>query len=123
MIGYWLGLSTSNNSCAAICGNCLINRDRATGMLICETLAAGLLGMIGPIFAVWLVMWCGGVNLGSIRPLFYADLLITIGPQYIFLFFVAIDLLIRLPLLISIPETLHVRFKPGSDRNSEKGSG
>jgi MFS family permease len=47
-----------------------------------------------------------------------------IGPQYIFLlFFVAIDLLIRLPLLISIPETLHVRFKPGSDRNSEKGSG
>ena len=79
MIGYWLGFSTSNNSCATICGNCLINRDRATGMLICETLAAGLLGMIGPILAVWFVMWCGGVNLGGIRPLFFVGLLITIG--------------------------------------------
>jgi hypothetical protein len=32
----------------------------------------------------------------------------TIGPQYIFLSFVAVDLLIRLPLLVSVPETLHV---------------
>ena len=83
MIGYWLGFSTSNNSCATICGNCLINRDRATGMLICETLAAGLLGMIGPILAVWLVMWCGGVNLEGIRPLFFVGLLITIGTFFI----------------------------------------
>ena len=30
-----------------------------------------------------------------------------IGPQYIFLTFVAVDLLIRLPLLVGIPETLH----------------
>ena len=35
--------------------------------------------MIGPILAVWLVMWCGGVNLGGIRPLFFVGLLITIG--------------------------------------------
>jgi len=35
-----------------------------------------------------------------------------VGPQYIFIAFVAIDLLIRMPLLISIPETLHARFKP-----------
>ena len=83
MIGYWLGFSTSNNSCATICGNCLINRDRATGMLICETLAAGLLGMAGPLFAVWLVMWCGGVNLGGIRPLFFVGLLITVGTYFI----------------------------------------
>ena len=83
MIGYWFGSSTSNNSCATICGNCLINRDRATGMLICETLAAGLLGMVGPIFAVWLVMWCGGVNLGGIRPLFFVGLLITVGTFFI----------------------------------------
>jgi len=38
-----------------------------------------------------------------------------IGPQYIFIFFVGIDLLIRLPLLISIPETLHVHFKSKAD--------
>jgi MFS family permease len=34
-----------------------------------------------------------------------------IGPQYIFILFVGIDLLIRLPLLIGIPETLHSHFK------------
>jgi MFS family permease len=33
-----------------------------------------------------------------------------IGPQYIFLIFVGIDLMIRLPLLISLPETLHAHF-------------
>jgi MFS family permease len=37
MIAYWLGFSTSIHSCATICGNCLVNRDRATGMMICET--------------------------------------------------------------------------------------
>ena len=78
MIGYWLGMSTSNHSCATICGNCLVNRDRATGMLICETLAAGLLGMAGPMFAAWLVSQCGGVNLGGIRPLFFVGLAVTI---------------------------------------------
>jgi MFS family permease len=33
------------------------------------------------------------------------------GPQYIFITFISIELLIRLPLLISIPETLNKRFK------------
>ena len=33
-----------------------------------------------------------------------------IGPQYIFLTFVAVDLLIRMPLLVSIPETLHTHL-------------
>jgi hypothetical protein len=31
-----------------------------------------------------------------------------IGPQYIFIAFVGIDLVIRMPLLSSIPETLHL---------------
>jgi MFS family permease len=38
-----------------------------------------------------------------------------LGPQYIFLIFVGIDLLIRLPLLISIPETLHVSLGTGAE--------
>jgi predicted MFS family arabinose efflux permease len=38
-----------------------------------------------------------------------------IGPQYIFLAFVAVDLLVRLPLLVSIPETLHVSLKTDAD--------
>jgi MFS family permease len=38
-----------------------------------------------------------------------------IGPQYIFFAYVGIDLLIRIPLLISIPETLHAHFKSRTD--------
>jgi MFS family permease len=83
MIGYWLGFFTSVHSCATICGNCLVNRDRATGMLICETIAAGLLGMAGPALAAWLVMRSGGVNPEGIRPLFFVGLLITIGTFFI----------------------------------------
>ena len=33
-----------------------------------------------------------------------------IGPQYVFITFIALDLLIRMPLLISMPETLKSRF-------------
>jgi hypothetical protein len=39
-----------------------------------------------------------------------------LGPQYIFLAFVGIDLLIRMPLLISIPETLHAHLEFRADR-------
>ena len=79
MIGYWLGYATSIHSCATICGNCLVNRDRATGMLICETVAAGLLGVAGPMLATWLVTVFGGVTIGGIRPLFFSGLIVTIG--------------------------------------------
>ena len=48
MISYWMGDMVSKQSCATVCGNCLLNQDRATGMTICETVAAGLLGMAGP---------------------------------------------------------------------------
>ena len=34
-----------------------------------------------------------------------------IGPQYLFILSVVIDMVVRMPLLISIPETLHTRFK------------
>jgi MFS family permease len=77
MIAYWLGYSVSIHSCATICGNCLANEDRATGMMICETVAAGLLGMAGPMVGAWLVTAFGGVNAGGIRPLFFFSALIT----------------------------------------------
>jgi Na+/melibiose symporter-like transporter len=48
-------------------------------MLICETVAAGLLGMAGPMLATWLVAVSGGINVGGIRPLFFMGLLITVG--------------------------------------------
>jgi MFS family permease len=79
MIAYWLGYSTSILSCATICGNCLVNRDRATGMMICETVTAGLLGMAGPMIATWVVRQSGGVNSSGIRPLFFLGLILTVA--------------------------------------------
>lgn len=79
MVCYWLGYATSIHSCATICGNCLVNQDRATGMLICETVAAGLLGVAGPMIGTWLVTLLGGVNTGGIRPLFFSGLIVTIA--------------------------------------------
>jgi MFS family permease len=77
MVAYWLGFSVSIHSCATICGNCLANEERATGMTICETVAAGLLGMAGPMLGAWLVTLFGGVNASGIRPLFFVSALIT----------------------------------------------
>jgi MFS family permease len=77
MVAYWLGFSVSIQSCATICGNCLANEDRATGMTICETVAAGLLGMAGPMLGAWLVILFGGVNASGIRPLFLVSAIIT----------------------------------------------
>jgi len=83
MIAYWLGQSISTQSCATVCGNCLQNQDRATGMTICETVAAGLLGMVGPMLAAWLVTSFGGVSVDGIRPLFFVALAISIGSLFL----------------------------------------
>ena len=80
-----IGSSTSANSCATICGNCLVNRDRATGMMICETVTAGLLGMAGPMLATWFITRSGGISAGTIRPLFFFSLLVTIGTFFLVL--------------------------------------
>jgi len=79
MVAYWLGYSTSILGCATVCGNCLASRDRATGMMICETAAAGLLGMAGPLIGAWLVASSGGVGVSGIRPLFVVATLATLG--------------------------------------------
>ncbi len=77
MAAYWLGFSVSIHSCATVCGNCLANKDRATGMMVCETVAAGLLGMVGPLFGAVLVTRFGGANIPGIRPVFVFCLLVT----------------------------------------------
>jgi MFS family permease len=79
MVAYWLGYSISGHSCATICGNCLVNQDRATGMTICETVAAGLLGIVGPIIGALIVASSGQVDAASIRPLFVIAFVITVG--------------------------------------------
>jgi MFS family permease len=83
MLSYWLGDTVSKQSCATVCGNCLLNQDRATGMTICETVAAGLLGMAGPMLAAWVVTSFGGVNREGIRPLFFIALAISIATLFL----------------------------------------
>lgn len=56
MMIYYFGQGASSQSCATICGNCLKTCDRARGMLVCESLAAGFLGMIGPMVSVFLLV-------------------------------------------------------------------
>ena len=56
MLAYWVGLGTSMHSCSVICGSSLSNEDRATAMSVCESLAAGLLGMLGPMVGAFLVI-------------------------------------------------------------------
>ncbi len=78
MIAYWLGFTTSVHSCATVCANSLANQDRATGMSLCETFAAGFLGMAGPMLGALIVTEFGGVNVRGIRPLFFIGLAVTV---------------------------------------------
>jgi len=74
MIAYWVGYGVSGHSCAVICGNSLTSQDRATAMSLCETFAAGILGMAAPMLGACLVTAFGGVNISGIRPLFFVSL-------------------------------------------------
>lgn len=73
MIAYWMGYGISGHSCAVICGNSLASQDRATAMSLCETFAAGILGMAAPMLGACLVTAFGGVNISGIRPLFFVS--------------------------------------------------
>jgi MFS family permease len=77
MVAYWLGYSISGHSCATICGNCLVNRDRATAMMVCETVGAGLLGILGPLIGALIIVSSGTVDPDAVRPLFVIGLGIT----------------------------------------------
>lgn len=83
MFLHQMGQTLSGQSCANICGNCLANCDRAKGMLVCETLAAGVLGMIGPVIAGWFLVNIMNVtgtptDPEQIRPLFMFPLVFTV---------------------------------------------
>ncbi len=71
MAAYWLGNAGTGHSCSVICANSLANKDRATGMSLCETFALGLLSIVAPMLGALLVGAFGGVTVGGIRPLFF----------------------------------------------------
>ncbi len=82
MFLHTMGATLGGQSCSNICGNCLESCDRAKGMLVCETFAAGVLGMIGPAFAGWFLVNIMGVvgtptDPNTIKPLFLFCLVLT----------------------------------------------
>ena len=77
MMAYWIGFTTALHGCATVCANSLANQDRATAMSLCETFAAGILGMAGPLAGALLVTMFGGVTATGIRPLFFIGLAVT----------------------------------------------
>ncbi|MFC1984751.1 MFS transporter [Chloroflexota bacterium] len=85
MVAYWLGFGIAGHGCTVICGNSLANEDRATGMAICETFAAGILGLVAPMLGALLVTTFGGVNVSGIRPLFFVCLVGTIATFFLIL--------------------------------------
>ena len=87
MAAYWLGKGLSGQSCSTICGNSIRNEDRATAMSLCETLAAGVLGMLAPLVGAALVARFGGVNASGMRPLFFVSLGGTLGTFAMIYFF------------------------------------
>jgi len=86
MAAYWIGNSVSMQNCSVICANSLENKERATGMAICETVGMGALGMAAPIIGAFLVTTFGGVNVTGIRPLFFICLAGTIAMFLLVLF-------------------------------------
>jgi MFS family permease len=73
MVLYWVGFETSMQGCGFICANSLTPDKRATAMSLCETFAAGLLGMAGPLLGAFIVTRFGGANIEGIRPLFFVS--------------------------------------------------
>ncbi|MFC1943562.1 MFS transporter [Chloroflexota bacterium] len=79
MAAYWIGNSVSMQNCSVICANSLANKERATGMAICETAGMGALAMVAPILGALLVTTFGGINVSGMRPLFFICLAGTIA--------------------------------------------
>lgn len=91
MFLHQMGQTLGGQSCANICGNCLDNCDRGKGVMVCETLAAGALGMLAPMLASWVLSTLLHVegtpsDPNQIRPLFYITLVCTIVSLFVVIF-------------------------------------
>ncbi len=80
-----LGLQMESTACPTVCGSCLKDEERATGMGLCDTLAATP-GLIAPLIGAIVITRFGGLNAGGIRPLYYLQI---IGFSLILIFVLA----------------------------------
>jgi len=60
------------NMCSVVCGVCLKNSERATGMQLCDTISA-LPKMVAPIVAAYLIGNFGGFNVKGIKTLYFME--------------------------------------------------
>ncbi len=113
MVIYYFGQGLAGQSCATICGNCLKTCDRARGMMICEALGAGILGMIGPMIAAFVLRNILGVSEHSAS-----------ASDYRWLFFIA-GAFTLFSLLVVIFKLTNTRFISGKalDSNALKVCG
>jgi MFS family permease len=65
-----LAFGMSTNVCPVVCGSCLKDEERATGMGLCDTLTATP-RLISPIIGAMIISEFGGLNANGIRPLYY----------------------------------------------------
>jgi len=65
-----LSTSMAMTVCPMICGNTLTSAERATGMQLCDTLAA-LPRIIAPVVAAFIISRFGGLSVEGIRPLYW----------------------------------------------------
>lgn len=56
--------------CPIVCGSCLMDEERATGMQLCDTLSA-IPRLVSPLLAAFLIVGFGGMGVQGIRPLYY----------------------------------------------------
>jgi len=97
----------SGTACSVVCASSLANEDRATSMNLCNMIGSSLvLGLFRGLISVP-------------APLLGGLIWDAIGPQYVFLTAIGLDLCIRLPLLIGMPETLGGRFNVESTMCAE----
>jgi MFS family permease len=80
-----LGLQMESTACPTVCGSCLKDEERATGMGLCDTFAATP-GLIAPLIGAIVITRFGGLNAGGIRPLYYLQI---IGFSLILIFVLA----------------------------------
>jgi MFS family permease len=79
---YTISLSVTMVVCPMVCGKTLLNKERVTGMQLCDTVS-GLPRLAAPIVAAFLITKYGGMTADGIRPLYW---LAAIGYLFAMLF-------------------------------------
>jgi MFS family permease len=69
-----LGLQMETTACPIVCGSCLKDEERATGMGLCDTLTA-VPGLISPLLGAMIITGFGGLNVNGIKPLYYLQII------------------------------------------------